>query len=219
MATEGRTARPNGGPGITAAWASLATLLGILYAAALYGSFPGDVQVSAWVQSARTPWLDGAMVAVSPMPRTLAPSLAILLPLGLGARGLRTEGMMMFLAMMASFTTLTVAKAAVARPRPGADLVQVLELREGYSFPSGHILHYTVLVGLLALVVATRVQSLAARRTFYGAAVALLLCLGLMRLYLGVHWASDVVAGYATGAAIVVATQWVRPRAHALLGR
>ena len=216
---ESRRAPAGGLTTVSAGAALLAAFLVVFYLASVYGRFPGDVQVSSWVQSARTPWLDDAMVAVSPVPRMVAPSLAILLPLALAARGLRVEGILLFLAMMASFTTLTVAKAVVARPRPAADLVEVLELRDGYSFPSGHILHYTVLLGLLAFVLSMRLRSRAARLAVHGAVLAALLSLGFMRLYLGVHWASDVVAGYATGAAIVAGTLWVRARVSDGAGR
>ena len=204
---------------IAVCMAPLAPFLVVLYAAGIYGSFPGDVIVSGWVQSTRTAWLDGAMVAFSPVPRMLAPWLAVLVPAALAFRGSRSAAAVVFLAMMASFATLTVAKALVARPRPAADLVEVIELRDGYSFPSGHILHYTVLVGLLAVLLSSRISSRPTRLAAYGAGITSLLALGFMRVYLGVHWVSDVLAGYATGAAIVCGAIWLRPRVDPLVAR
>ncbi|WXJ79489.1 Phosphatidylglycerophosphatase B [Moorella thermoacetica] len=90
-------------------------------------------------------------------------------------------------------------KAFYHRPRP---TLGPLEPAPGFSFPSGHAMMGTVFFSLLALVLLQRLPSryhpLVARLTIF-----FLFLLGLSRLYLGVHYPTDVLAGYAAGLAVV----------------
>jgi undecaprenyl-diphosphatase len=88
-------------------------------------------------------------------------------------------------------------KAVVARPRPA--LWPWLVPQAGFSFPSGHALAAASFYPVLAWE-AGCVRPL--RRRWFAVLAALgVLWLGLGRLYLGVHWPSDVLAGWALGAA------------------
>lgn len=81
------------------------------------------------------------------------------------------------------------AKQIFAAPRP--DLLPHLDLVHSYSFPSGHAAGNMIFFGALAM--------LGARRSVYvlmGAAIALI---GISRVWLGVHWPSDVLAGWIEG--------------------
>jgi undecaprenyl-diphosphatase len=70
-----------------------------------------------------------------------------------------------------------------------------------YSFPSGHALVSLAVYGSIALLLARRLQT-PRRRALLVAGVALLvIAIGFSRLYLGVHFLSDVLAGYAAGVA------------------
>jgi len=89
-------------------------------------------------------------------------------------------------------------KHAFGQPRP-ADLDPGIQLVEadGYGLPSGHAQGAVVLWGLLAL--------LSRRRWAWAPAAALMLAVGLSRVYLGVHFPTDVLAGWAVGAAVLAA--------------
>ncbi len=93
-------------------------------------------------------------------------------------------------AMMAGGTLLNLAlKQVFAAPRP--DLLPHLDIVHTYSFPSGHSAGNMMFFGALAM--------LAGRRgAYWGAAVAILL-IGVSRVWLGVHWPSDVLAGWIEG--------------------
>ena len=82
-----------------------------------------------------------------------------------------------------------------ARPTP-----LFITLPETYSFPSGHALvsfcFYMVLAGLLT----ARMRGVSARVLIWIAASLVVGAIGFSRIYLGVHWPSDVIAGYAAGA-------------------
>jgi len=84
-----------------------------------------------------------------------------------------------------------------------------------YSFPSGHSLFSFCFYGVLAGLLAGRVRSMSARVLIWLMAVLLVLAIGLSRIYLGVHYPSDVIAGYLAGtiwAATMVALDRVRRR-------
>jgi membrane protein DedA with SNARE-associated domain/membrane-associated phospholipid phosphatase len=91
-----------------------------------------------------------------------------------------------------------LAKHAVARPRPPAG--DWLAAVGGWSFPSEHAAQSLATWGVLAVVVAAG-RPRQARVLLMTVAVALALVTGLTRIYLGVHWMTDVLAGWALGAA------------------
>ena len=87
-------------------------------------------------------------------------------------------------------------KNLFARTRP--DLFQVVA-EAGYSFPSGHAMVSLCLYGMLTFLIARHVQSWRWRLVVIGLAMALVVAIGVSRVYLGVHYPTDVVAGYFAG--------------------
>lgn len=75
-------------------------------------------------------------------------------------------------------------------------------LPDSYSFPSGHALGSFCFFGILAWTLAANVETAQAKWAIYAASAILILSIGLSRIYLGVHYPSDVVAGY------LVASVW-----------
>jgi undecaprenyl-diphosphatase len=89
-----------------------------------------------------------------------------------------------------------VLKKLVGRPRPAADhLVEV----GGHSYPSGHSLGSAAVYFLVALLVIRHFRSHAARASILTATAFLVALIGLSRLYLGVHYLSDVASGICFG--------------------
>lgn len=70
---------------------------------------------------------------------------------------------------------------------------------ESYSFPSGHALGSFCFYGILAWLITTRLKSSGLKILIWISAAALILLIGLSRIYLGVHFPSDVAAGFAAG--------------------
>jgi undecaprenyl-diphosphatase len=96
-------------------------------------------------------------------------------------------------------------KNLVDRRRPEPHEVRVLPgPRWGFSFPSGHSMGSAAFYGFLAVLVWLHVPSLAPRIALLIPFVALPPLVGASRIWLGAHWLSDVVAGIAGGAVIVV---------------
>ena len=91
-----------------------------------------------------------------------------------------------------------VLKNLIQRPRP-AGAAEFL-FGTTYSFPSGHALGSLVGYGMLAYIIGSSwVESRRARLRLAIATAVLVIAIGISRLYLGVHYFSDVVAGYAVG--------------------
>jgi membrane-associated phospholipid phosphatase len=99
----------------------------------------------------------------------------------------------------------TVLKLLVGRHRP--DLLDPVARAAGYSFPSGHALNNALAAGVFLLVVLPFVHDHPRRRALlWTLAVVIPVLTGLSRIGLGVHFMSDVVAGWLMGVAVVAAT-------------
>jgi membrane-associated phospholipid phosphatase len=116
---------------------------------------------------------------------------------------MRSAAAFVVLTSGASSLLVTVIKAISARPRPffAAPLLHA----NGYAFPSGHATNSTVVYGTLMLLAASKMGSGSSRRWVVLLAVALVAGISTSRVLLGVHWASDVLAGIALGIAVLAA--------------
>lgn len=145
----------------------------------------------------RTAWLTSCMQAV-----TWLGSNAVLAPL-LVAAGVvllwhrRAIGatLGMWVGYGGAVISYTVMKRLVDRPRPPAQ--DALMHVTGAAFPSGHATQAVAAWGGLALVLVAVVPR--HRSPVLAGAAAIVLLVGASRVYLGVHWPTDVLAGYAVG--------------------
>ncbi|MGN6664221.1 MAG: bifunctional DedA family/phosphatase PAP2 family protein [Solirubrobacterales bacterium] len=92
---------------------------------------------------------------------------------------------------------IVAIKDAVARPRPPEPLVTT----SGFSYPSGHAAHSVIYVWLAFTIVLRLRPGMARAAAVVTAGIALTALVGLSRVYLGVHYLSDVSGGWALGAA------------------
>ncbi len=93
-------------------------------------------------------------------------------------------------------------KLLLARSRP--DNAHALITQGGYSFPSGHALGSFLFYGVLAYFVFTLVRTPSQRALTVLSSLTVISLIGASRLYLGVHWLSDVVAGWIMGATLLI---------------
>lgn len=95
-------------------------------------------------------------------------------------------------------------KELIARPRPADDAVRVAWQLLDYSFPSGHVVSFVSLYGFLFFLTYVLFRSSWWRTALLILLGALAVLVGPSRIYLGHHWASDVLGGYALGAAFLL---------------
>jgi len=130
--------------------------------------------------------------------------------------GLHWEAVMSLLAAISSGTINSLVKGIIQRPRPGADLVDVFEVLMSFSFPSGHVMFYTILFGFSSYLLFTLLKASIWRRFILGVFGIFILLVGISRIYLGQHWASDVLGAYLLGSLILVGVillyQWGKTR-------
>ena len=188
---------------------AVAALLGFLalLAVVLLGDpLALDRQVTLALQGWRSPLLLQALVAVSWLgfqPQATVIAGAILLALLAGRRFL--EAGFAALAFLSQFLSGPL-KLLANRPRPSAALDGIVVYGQvgGASFPSGHVLTYTVICGFLAYLAFTRVRRVVLRRLALAPPLALIALVGPSRVYLGQHWFLDVLASYLLGSALLI---------------
>jgi undecaprenyl-diphosphatase len=100
----------------------------------------------------------------------------------------------------------TIIKVAVGRPRPGLAGCHVG--LEGKSFPSGHTMSSTIAYGMLLVVFLRLVRSAGRRRSLVAFVVVILVAIGIARMAVGAHYATDITLGYVFGATWLVLGTW-----------
>lgn len=148
------------------------------------------------IQQLSHPFLDRVMLAITALGNAEVAVLVFLITvIMLWWRHARREALMFILAGGGSVMLNLGLKLLFQRPRP--ELWSPLITEHTYSFPSGHALQGAVLYGALSYLLAIRFPRFA--NCLYGGAMLLVGAIGLSRLYLGVHWPLDVLAGWSVG--------------------
>lgn len=189
-------------------WLTLTISVGVLAAWAFAGltryvvshehSARLDTHVTAWVVAHRIGWLTGIVRVV-----TWLGSVAVIIPLGLIAGGWfarRHEWRPLILlaaAVAGAVALYDLIKLLVGRPRPPQAIW--IGHFSAAAFPSGHATQTVAFYSLLA-VIAGAGRSPRVKLALCSAAVLLALVVGASRIYLGAHWLTDVLGGYALGA-------------------
>ncbi len=114
----------------------------------------------------------------------------------------RLQASIFAITVLAGQAFAEVIKAIAARPRP--DIVTRFDIVYSSSFPSGHSTMAPVVYLTLAVILAAGEPRRDVRVLVFACAVALTLAVGVSRVYLGVHWPTDVLAGWALGGAIAL---------------
>lgn len=168
-----------------------------------------DMLTTSWLVAHRSPGLTVAAMVITDLGSPITIAAAALLCAALlswRARSLIPAAVVIG-ALAAAWSASTMLKMVVARPRPplGLHLVPASDP----SFPSGHVTGTATLLGIVAVTVGA-----AASRTLKAWLAALVgvavLLVAASRLYLGVHWLSDVIAAALLGAAVVITADAVR---------
>jgi membrane-associated phospholipid phosphatase len=179
--------------------------------------FPIDVSITKALQTLHAPWFDALMHFMSTLgyfPESLIISGAFL---GLlYYLGFHWETLMLFVSIVSISLLNNAVKYFVHRPRPPSSLVEVFQVLNSYSFPSGHVMYYVSLYGFLLFLTFALLKRSWYRTVLVTVFALIILLIGPSRIYLGEHWASDVVGAYLLGylglAGVIAVYRWGKGR-------
>jgi undecaprenyl-diphosphatase len=179
----------------------LATL--VLYILAwAYPTFPGDEDALMRLQALRSGWLDDTAIWFANFG-----ILWVFMPVAVALMGClvlvrRYADVVMIIGALGVIGIGHGLKTLVDRPRPEYFLVDTMP--PGPSFPSGHSLLAVMIGGALIYLVGVWVKPLLLRRAIQTGLILLVIGMGASRVYLGVHWPSDVIGSYVLGVMALV---------------
>jgi membrane-associated phospholipid phosphatase len=161
-----------------------------------------DTRLADWLHGQATPgWTDffDAVTWFGNLPVLLAVTVAAALVLSWKHEAVELQ--LLLLAAVGAEVLTVGLKLGFQRERPF--FTDPLATASSYSFPSGHATVSLAVYGTLALILARHLSNARARAAVLAAAAVLVLLIGFSRLYLGVHFLSDVIAGFSLGLAWV----------------
>jgi undecaprenyl-diphosphatase len=159
-----------------------------------------DVRLAHWFRAHATAGFTDAMLFITHWNGILGSSImAVLLAAWFWYRKAHYWLVVVLVAVPGGMLLNVALKHLFRRARPS--LEDPLLTLSTYSFPSGHTAAATVFYGLLACYLVRRMQAWPARTCVVAAACLMVMLVALSRMYLGVHYLSDVLAATAEGAA------------------
>ena len=163
-----------------------------------------DDAILRWMGSNGAPWLDVAALEVTALGARMVVYMVVLVASAfLWQSRHHYSAAMLWVAVIGSGLINSVLKIAFNRPRP--DVFPWRTEHVGVaSFPSGHAMTSIVVYGTLAFLIARLAPTVWLKRMVWTVAMLVVLVVGLSRLYLGVHYPSDVLAGFVVGGAWAV---------------
>lgn len=180
--------------------ALLALFLWMAMEAHLSPHFAWDNGVYESIRSISIPGFQSTMLLVSALGSDwIAFGLVIAAGFLLALRKLRLEALICVAGVGIGSALNLGLKTLIARPRPNELGIEQLVAYEHHSFPSGHTVFFVELFGFLILLsyyASTRRMTRLAVATTCALLISLI---GISRIYLGAHWASDVTGGYMLG--------------------
>jgi undecaprenyl-diphosphatase len=155
-----------------------------------------DRQVSEQMVDMRKVWLTPLCIVVTDMNSMWGATLFSVVTVAIFAFKKWWHDIVFYLIVMFGATALFGGiKVWVARSRPELSILEA----GGYSFPSGHTTMATAMALGLYMILHRKIESIWGRRILLVLALGWAVLIGCTRLYLGVHWLTDVVGGFALG--------------------
>ena len=187
---------------MVAIWVALVVSgLALAFAAREAGPLPGDLAFSRLIQRPPPDGLVGFWLA------NASDAVWILSPLVVLVVVVWRRWLDALFVSLAVFTGMLIPgaiKLLVARPRPTADLVRVYDTPESYAFPSTTAFFAVVFLGAVGYLIWQAQPRRRVAVVALGVLLVLLFSSGLSRVYVGAHWATDILGGWLLGGAWLI---------------
>ncbi len=157
-----------------------------------------DDSIYNFLFSLRSKYLDLYFINITKFANTIS-ILVLVIILLLTLK--KEDGIILGISTISSVVVNTIIKNIVRRPRPSH---LRLITQGGYSFPSGHSMISVCVYGLLIYLVIKNIKNIKLKVTLIIILLLLIFSIGLSRIYVGVHYPSDVLAGYLLAASILI---------------
>ncbi|MEP6562728.1 MAG: phosphatase PAP2 family protein [Nakamurella sp.] len=168
-----------------------------------------DPPVWHWMIDHRTPTLTSLAIFITNIGSTVSMTvIAGCTVIYLLVKRRRGDAALVAIVAAGAGLLVMIGKATVGRQRPPADFRLVPETNE--SFPSGHALASAAILGAVLVVLLPSINRIGVRVAISAGVGLFVLAIGLSRLYLGVHWATDVIGGWVIGLAWLLLCVTVR---------
>jgi undecaprenyl-diphosphatase len=159
-----------------------------------------DTSLLMAVARMRSPWLSNAAMDITALGSvalvTVITVVALCILLVLRDR---SAAMQLLLSLLGAGSLTGISKHLIERARP-EDVAQIVQV-SGFSYPSGHSLVSASLYLTLAILAGRHLRTAKARLLLFVLASTIISLVGLSRIYLGVHYPTDVISGISFGAA------------------
>lgn len=156
-----------------------------------------DQLINEWMIGIRKPWMDelAILITATGNGRTILVG-SLLSGLILLVSGRKKCFGALMLSNLAGLIFVSLLKYSIGRLRPPSD--DALISASGFSLPSGHSYFGVVFYGLMTYFLMKHFSNIRKKRLVFLMGASLIGLIGISRIYLGVHWLSDVIAGLAT---------------------
>jgi undecaprenyl-diphosphatase len=176
----------------------LFAILPLLYFFAVSTQYSFDLALLVSVTSVSSPWLDLFFLYITELGGYLLIPLAILLVLWLLSKRRYLYAGFFVIGGVNAYFLKVFLKLIYQRDRP--TIFESLLFEEHFSYPSGHAFASALFWGFVAWILLQQVRSPIIRAIIIGATILIIILVGISRVYLGLHWPSDVLAGWLLGA-------------------
>lgn len=179
----------------------LASSITFTLAAYAFGIFTFDLKIAISLRDADGPYLTALMTAISALGDGWVPVIIVLAVAAVWALWKRWPEAAFVVATLSAGLIAGVLKMLVGRERPPSFSLNPNDIFQSfnqYSYPSGHVLLFVVFYGFVAYL-AWKYLAGWMRWTVITVCAALIVLIGPSRIYLGEHWASDVIGSYLIG--------------------
>ena len=160
-----------------------------------------DTVIREWVYSLRSSLLNGVFITITYMGNwqtiTVLALILLIVP-----KTRRKIGIPFAVISLASTGIYKLVKEIFQRPRP--ELAARLIEQGGYSFPSGHSVTSVIVYGLLIYLIRKRCKNQTVKNILTVLCAVLMIIIGPSRIYVGVHWPTDVLCGWLIGSAVLI---------------